>query len=271
MNIPLDIWLDILSFLQLPELCQASQVCRQWKAIAEPELQQRIEEGISSSEGQIRIDVSEFKYPTTRWGCPCGHGRERILPSQTSWLTKTRMESNCPTEYGIREVHSFNKISESQLLLGHPHGIESLWLSFPDIRGKVRFQESFFFHCQYEPVISSPAPDPYQWEFSLNGMYGKFRESFSPMRLVKVCVSSCLTMHPDCTVLCWDPRSTNIPWGQTYHKVANMIIRPTRNGYWYKANLRPNRPPDYWFRDPDWIPYCYSVSGWEVFFEDSVS
>lgn len=267
MNIPFDIWLDILPLLPLPDLCQASKVCRQWKTIADHELQQRIEEGISSKEGQIRIEVSEFKYLTNPRGCQCGHGRERILPAQTTWLNKTRVESNCPTDDGVREVHFFNKIGLSQLLFGHPEGIKSLWLSFPDIRGKSRFKESFFFHCEYEPVISSPPPDPYQWESSLDGRYRKFRESFSPMRLIKICVSKCQRMHPECTLPYWDSRSSNTPCEQTYSKVANLVIRPTKNGYWYQANIRH---PPHSSRDPSWIPYCYSVGEWEVIFEDSV-
>jgi hypothetical protein len=263
MNIPSDIWVDVLSRLPLPDLYQAAKVCRRWKTISEQELQLRIKGGISSREVIIRMAISNFRTPDSQGSV---HRGKKVIPVHKKCLQKTGHENNGSTDEGVLEVHFFKKVGHYWLLWHYPQVIKRIWLSFPDIRGNSQgdIDPRFYFHCEYQPILSSIAPEtePYQKRYGTDEGYCKLRESFHPMRLTKIGTSNCYHSHwdPESILPCWDSRSLN---GQTDLEIANLILRPKKNGTLHQIFLRHLESLS--------CPYGYYIAEWEVIFENDVA
>src|SRR3981189_1415425 len=106
MNIPPEIWAEVFLSLPLPDLCQATMVCRLWQTVSEYELSKRVEEGISQRRfGKIRLDIPEFDYTQYHQECCDGYGLPTRLPGRRTWLLERVADKN--SSRNNHEVRSF--------------------------------------------------------------------------------------------------------------------------------------------------------------------
>ena len=261
MNIPTDIWYEVVKNLPLPDLYQATKVCRIWQTISEYELRRRVDAGISQRTGKIRIEIPEFDYTHYHQESCDQYGLQKRLPGRSVWLLERVADNN--SSRNDHEVRSFVP-QWTTVLLSHPQAISAIKLIFPDVRGNERCKSSFHFGCLYQPILKSNELEIHRWKESSRENYRMFKTKFSPMKLTEITYLASEHLQLDSVDL---PETTLKPTLlDSLGLFAHLNIRPKELSYEYLSDLRIRTSVE---ASDVWIPYCYAIAEMEVSFESS--